>query len=733
MTRHRMLWFTVLVLTWLSGITIAQAQSNLDQSGTQWVPLEWSVEAANVAGNPFDVIATVTFTHTSGEVRQTEMFYNGGSTWKFRFTGTQPGTWTFVSASSVAALNGLNGTVSIAANNAGSGFVTGYGSKWGWTGTGEVFAPQFVMVGGPQYYHADYGRIQSDIQTFIVEHGFSGFNTPVFCRWFDINQPVCSNTTPADPDFRTFEALEQLIAHVYAQGGVVHIWMWGDDSRDQNPSQFWGLNSAVDQRLQRYIAARLGPLPGWTMGYGFDLFEWVSSGELTAWHDYMHAHMGWDHMLGARSSTNQLDQLSEAMDYSSYEQHRPDYNMYVQTIQERPGKPSFSEDRFRIRDEGREKDYSTDDTRRGLWHSTMAGGVANIWGNLIGAAGANEGDTTSLAYPNKPQIKTYFQFFDNRFLADMSRCNDLTDGYCLKTGSSQQYVFYREDAASIQLNLSGMSGSQPAIAVDTKLPYAEISLGTLAPQNHTWQAPYSSDWAVAVGTFSGVSSPTPTPPQTPIQLHSPAGSVDDSHGHPTYSWSHVDNAGGYELYLARTTNLIGALFYDTISSGTYCDADTCSIDLTALQPWAWLTNDHYSLFINPVPGNVNTWQGPFQFTLNEQQPQAVTPGDVTFGNPLKPTLTWTLPGTAQNSAFYQVYVAPLNDVINPVLFQWFTREELCGGWNGTNCTLTMPQNLSPGTEYRAYVLSWGPGGLSTGGNIGGAADGWIEISFTTVE
>ena len=31
------------------------------------------------------------------------------------------------------------------------------------------------------------------------------------------------------------------------------------------------------------------------------------------------------------------------------EQHQPDYNMYVLTIDQRPNKPSFSEDRFRIR------------------------------------------------------------------------------------------------------------------------------------------------------------------------------------------------------------------------------------------------------------------------------------------------------------------------------------------------------------------------------------------------
>jgi hypothetical protein len=52
------------------------------------------------------------------------------------------------------------------------------------------------------------------------------------------------------------------------------------------------------------------------------------------------------------------------------------------------------------------------------------------------------------------------------------------------------------------MDLSIMKDSQPAIAVDTKKVYAEIEIGLLSPQNQTWQAPYLSDWALAIGHFS---------------------------------------------------------------------------------------------------------------------------------------------------------------------------------------------------------------------------------------
>jgi hypothetical protein len=485
-------------------IVTATAENPLDAQGTQWAPyIEWRLPNPGYSSNPFDLLASTTFTHTvNGETRATGLFYLGDDTWAFRFSGTQPGEWTFRTQSETPALDGHTGSVWIEPNPGVAGFVTHYGNKWGREGLDRAFVPQFVMIGNPLTYYNNPDEIAYNIDTFLMGHGFNGVHTAVFCRWFDIEQQQCGRINVADPnpDLRTFEALETLIREVHAAGGVVHIWMWGDDSRSENPKR-WGLNGAADQRLQRYIAARLGPLPGWTMGYGYDLWEWVSGKQLADWHATMHEHLGWSHYLGARASKNQLNQLIEGLDYASYEQHRPDYDLYVQTIEARPDRPAFSEDRFRIREPAWDKDYTMEMTRRGLWHSTMAGGVANIWGNLIGAPEANSTLTTSAPYPNPEMIQTYARFFADRFWADMMRCNALTDGACLMRPTQAHYVFYKEAAASITLDLSGMAGALTAVAVDTRLPYQEIRLGTLPPERQTWSAPYMSDWAIALGDF----------------------------------------------------------------------------------------------------------------------------------------------------------------------------------------------------------------------------------------
>jgi hypothetical protein len=219
--------------------------------------------------------------------------------------------------------------------------------------------------------------------------------------------------------------------------------MWGADSHaDAGPEGIGGAMSEADERINRYIAARLGPIPGWSMGYGYDLHAWADADELQTWYDYLKAHLGgWPHLVGARADRYDADNdemrrilegknalerrpASEVFwtgDYVGHYDYRVAYPWYVE-VRQTANKPHIQEDRFRIRQ--REtfqfKDYTPEMTVRGLWHSTMAGGVANIWGNLHPHSHNNQG---SESYGNrgtatirgekvvvdiKDEIKTYW-------------------------------------------------------------------------------------------------------------------------------------------------------------------------------------------------------------------------------------------------------------------------------------------------------------------------------------
>jgi hypothetical protein len=486
-------WFHILLI----GLTPVLASPI--KEAKLWEPVTWTFRNPSYSGNPFDLVAKAAFTHApSGQKIQTEFFYDDGNTWKLRFTGTHTGLWRFVTESSDPELNGLKDKLEVRSNPGVPGFITKYGSKWGRLGIDQAFVPQYVMYCDPLTFYRNPNRIDADIRRFFVEHGFNGFHIAVVCRWFDLDKLRSNEIASAspNPDPRTFEALELLIRKVHSAEGVVHIWAWGDEQRRMTPKK-WGINGEVDRRLQRYICARLGPLPGWSMGYGFDLQEWVKENDLHNWHEYMHRHLGWFHFLGGRAPD--LTRIYGGLDYSSYQQHRPDYDIYVKAIDQYPDKPTLLEDRFRVRKNVYpKKDYDFDMTRRGLWRSTMAGGAANIWGNLLNP----RPDGMSHPYPNKGQILTWSRFWKNRFRKELVRDNSLTDGVCLKI-PGKLLVFYKENADSIQMDLSELQRTIQPIAVDTCCNYKEIKIaGLKAKPNQIFKAPRRSDWAVTVQTIS---------------------------------------------------------------------------------------------------------------------------------------------------------------------------------------------------------------------------------------
>jgi len=292
-----------------------------------------------------------------------------------------------------------------------------------------------------------------------------------------------------NPDQATFEIIERVITAAHQEGGHVQLWLWGDNASSRRWTPIGlpgGINGEVDQRLQRYIAARLGPLPGWTMGYGFDLEEWVSEGEVQEWTTYLNAHLGWKHLLWARNRSNAtLDVVS----YNAITNARGpnSYTDVVNKLTSDPSRPHLEEERFYHQRYGK---YDMTTTRRHFWWYTLAGGMGGHWGY--------HPNYSSIRYPNPEQLATHRQFWTGRFTLDMDRANDLSDGYVLKNAANTRYVFYKEDTTSISMDLSGMSTAQRAVAVDTKKAYAEIDLGMLDATDQTWTAPYRSDWAIAI-------------------------------------------------------------------------------------------------------------------------------------------------------------------------------------------------------------------------------------------
>lgn len=600
-------WFRLgalfLLLTLLAGSyggAAAEADGPLDKTGTLWAPyLEWSLDNPSYSGNPFDLVATVTFKHTaSGETRRTEMFYNGGTTWKFRFTGTRTGAWTFTTSSSDSDLNGHSGNITINPNPNSNikGFLVKAGNKFAQQ-VGENGELQGIIYniwqGGdfPNGVNAWYNNpdlqrdLDNGIDNFVLKHGMNSlYSGAIGNRWFKLEARSWEEHSSVNPDLRTFEGMEKAIAYLHSRGLHMHIWKWGDSDRKQTQVGVpGGINGEADRRLQRYIAARLGPIPGWTMGYGFDLGEWVSQDQLNSWAGFMNEKMGWPHLLFSRGYA------PSNMGGLSYSSNGPGSHVgSLQTSANGPGsfsevtghidsdrnRPHLYEERFiYLREMGGGPAWSMDRTRRVMWWNAMAGGVGAFWGVWDGPF-----------YSNPEQMRTHARFWQDRFRAGMERANHLTDGNAIKTPSNDLIVFYKEDTTSIRMDLSGMGSARQAAAVDTKKGYEEIALGNLDASDQTWTAPYRSDWAIAVGPPTGPSVPQPPPPaafsarvnfQT-SSTNTPAGFLADdgapygsrSGGH-SYGWNNDNRLNARERNASNSPDKQRDTFNHLDKGGSY--------------------------------------------------------------------------------------------------------------------------------------------------------------------
>jgi hypothetical protein len=486
-----------------------------ENAATLWSPtLEWTLRNDSYEGNPFDLVATVTFTHAEGgDEHVTGMFYAGDDTWKFRFTGTRTGKWSFSTRADGESgttkdddLHGRGGAIVVSRHpdRKMRGFITHRGNKFarqvGGPNDLEGFLPDTFMnqrkFGNPEGYGwtditptlTDPGVYEAYMDE-VEAHGCNGVFVHVINQWLQAHAQGYDDRDSVNPDFETFEALESAIIRAHRRGMYVHVWAWGDEARKWTPKGLpGGVNGKVDRRVQRYIAARLGPLPGWVMGYGFDLQEWTEEQDLGAWANYLHERSGWHHMLWARGRS---DEALDAKSYSGY--GVKSYNEIVEKLESDPDRPHLFEERDTyLRGRG---GLTQDGSRRFMWRQAIAGGMMGFWGHYPKSY-YDKGP-----YPRPEQFVCFRTFWDGRFLLDMQPAGDLTDGFALATRDRKHLVFYSEDTERIMMDLSGMSGSQPAVAVDTEKTYREIDIGPLKAGKQTLKAPYKSDWAIAVGAF----------------------------------------------------------------------------------------------------------------------------------------------------------------------------------------------------------------------------------------
>lgn len=489
-------------------------------------PITFDVEVPAVPGNPFDAVASITFTHAgSAESVTTEAFFDGeaGSgrlLYRFRFTGTSLGTWHYTSVSDVPALDGLVGSVEVVANDdpEAMGFFDVVGGKLsvrtaGTSGSDDAsrkgVAYHVFMRGGSAAENIaqlplDPAALEDRVDALLDEAAANGFDAlfvGVLGQGFAFGVQDNRLHDSTDPDPTTFRVVETFLERALARNMFVHIWLWGDDERGWTPRYVGtgtaeaGINGTADRRLQRYIAARLAAYPNWTMAYGFDLHEWATPSQVRSWATYMHDHMGWFHPLTAREErrgdTLVFDLGSDQLDIASSDA-RPGldgldvYDLTLSELEAANGRPLIFERRYLY---GRDGVWTMDATRRAMWRMTMAGGAGSVWGI--------DWDAGVSAYPAPGQLIAFREFWRDRLPVDSTPTRAADGTMWLGDDAGRRTVAYREATAVVRV--PPVSAGSRVLALDTRSGKTTDVTPTM-PRDAAWNwsAPRTSDWALVV-------------------------------------------------------------------------------------------------------------------------------------------------------------------------------------------------------------------------------------------
>jgi hypothetical protein len=284
-----------------------------------------------------------------------------------------------------------------------------------------------------------------------------------------------------------------------------------------------------------------------------------------------------------------------------------------------------------------------------------------------------------------------------------------------KAGSQPGGLAYTRIYPDLDIVISVMANNR-----DTGLDLVQIGrdIGTLMLNVECQNVTPTPSPTTPAPTTPAPTTPAPTTP-APVDLvwSAPTGTITEFYGDPVYQWEPEAGAQTYSLYIHHADDIYASVFYEeNLDAATYCTT-SCTVDAVSLSPSNWLSNGDYTVWMNVDGG---TWSEVGSFSIAAPQPSVVTLGETADTDTANPVLHWTLEGNAAAASWFQLYLAPTDDITNPVLSTWVHREAACVDMISTVCNHVVTEPLVSGVEYSLYIQSWGPGGMSSGGIAGWA-------------
>ncbi len=460
-----------------------------------WDVYEINLTTTNIYSNPYlDIWLNATFTGSTKTIR-IDGFWDGGQNWKIRMVPIEAGTWSFITSSNDAQLNGKKGTFT----------VTESGKK-GFVKVNPAYPYSFVYDDGtPFFFLGDTAWQSTDPVYFPFDGTFQNYIDTRASQGFTALQinlqltagaseggpafPNYPNTTTINPGY--YQWLDKRIEYTNQKGMIVQMsFTWAD-----NYGSFGQTNY---KNYIKYVMSRYAT---------YDVFfsvigEYEEVGNWTAMQSagqYTETVNPYNHPV----TIHTVDTTTDAFSGQSWITHHQQQNKVdtvdnwnTNVISDRSdGKPVIlSEVCYEAQTE-----YgctNNGEYRKAAWASTVSGGYYIYGHNNI--KGAATKDWSKLYSPGAYEMGYLRAFWDKIEYWKMFPSNSLvSSGYAI-ANLGKEYVIYLPSGGSTTADLSTASGT---LSIEWYSPRTGTYQGKTTVQGGasiTFTAPDTNDWVLHI-------------------------------------------------------------------------------------------------------------------------------------------------------------------------------------------------------------------------------------------
>ena len=513
-----------------------------------WTVFETSATSARDYGNPLhDVEVEVEFGGPSGARATVPAFWDGGRTWRARFSPAETGTWSYRWRSSEPSDDGLNG-------------VEGTFEAAAYEGENELFQHGAVGVaeGGRHFAHADGTAVfwlgdtawngvtlarREDWDVYLAERRRQRYSVIQFVAlpWRsaagnEFGRPAFYGRKDVSIDPNYFQRMDDRIAAINEHGLVAAPVMFWTHARhtELNPGMFLPEKDLV--RLGRYLIARYGAYHVvWILGgdglydeerakrwrrVGRELFGEKTSGirrpatmHAGYWCADAFESEEWWAFNGYQSGHNRIRGLERITQGEPSEwwknNERPVLNL----------EPNYEAHRNREQGASADDVFDASDVRRAAWHSVLAGppagvtyGAHGIWGwhpapeepMTHPGTGIGPAWRDALALPGGDDMRLLAEFFSR---IDWPTMRPLPEALAVQPGdddptkwisvakSERFVVAYLPEGGEIRFQ----PNTVPAVRTGSWFSPRTGELVRLDLSQEGFKAPSSGDWVLVFG------------------------------------------------------------------------------------------------------------------------------------------------------------------------------------------------------------------------------------------